>query len=142
MAQEFWERRSLNVINLLSFLSPLGERCGPFFFYKLKFPSPKAILCQFWKKLAQWLWRRQSLKVKELFSLFRYHLPSEAFVRTWIPITQECFLPTLIEIGPVVLNKNRKWQKCKKFTKMTDKVQISTRKALAFNSDKLTKWTD
>ena len=40
---------------------------------------------------------------------FRYYLPLEKggpFIWTWIPSTQGCFVPGLVEIGPVVLEKN------------------------------------
>ena len=28
-----------------------------------------------------------------------------SFEQTWIPFTQECFIPSLVEIGPAVLEK-------------------------------------
>ena len=48
--------------------------------------------------------------------LFRYYLPLEkgrgpSFEQTWIPSTQGCFVPTLVEIGPVVLEKKSKMWK-------------------------------
>ena len=41
--------------------------------------------------------------------LFSYYLPLEKgvvrFDQTWIPITQWCFVPSLVKIGPVALEK-------------------------------------
>ena len=34
-----------------------------------------------------------------------------SFEQTWIPITQECFVPSLVEIGSVVLEKKSKIEK-------------------------------
>ena len=34
-----------------------------------------------------------------------------SFEQTWIPFTQECFVPSLDEIGPVVLEKKMKMWK-------------------------------
>ena len=33
-----------------------------------------------------------------------------SFEKTWIPFTQEWFMPSLIEIGPVVLEKMKMWK--------------------------------
>ena len=35
-----------------------------------------------------------------------------SFEETWIPFTQGCFVPRLVEIGPVVLEKILKFRKC------------------------------
>ena len=75
---------------------------------KLESPSPKDALCQVWLKLDQWFWRRRFLNFVNVFSLFRNYLPLE---QTWIPFTQGCFVPSLIEIGPVVLEKKMKMWK-------------------------------
>ena len=36
---------------------------------------------------------------------------SSSLEQTWIPITQGCFVPSLVEIGPVVLEKKMKMWK-------------------------------
>ena len=40
---------------------------------------------------------------KTLFTLWEFNGCS--FEQTWNPLTQECIVPSLIEIGPVVLEK-------------------------------------
>ena len=51
-----------------------------------------------------------------VFSLFHNYLPLErdggpSFQQTWIPFTLGCFVPSLVEIGPVVLEKKIKMWK-------------------------------
>ena len=82
---------------------------GPFL-QNLESLSPKNALCQVWLKLTQWFCRRRFLYFVNVFSIFRYYLPLEkghvpSFEQTWIPITQECFVPSLVEIGPMVFKK-------------------------------------
>ena len=58
-----------------------------------------------WLKLAQWSWRISFLKFLNVFLLFSYYLPLEKDMElTWIPFSQECFVPSLDEIGPVGSN--------------------------------------
>ena len=55
LAQWFWRRRFLNVINVLSLFRnylPL-EKGGALHLNKVESPSPKDALCQVWLKLAQ-----------------------------------------------------------------------------------------
>ena len=59
-------------------------------------------------KMAQWFWRTRFLKVVNVFSLFCNYLPlgkgqGPSFEQTWIPFNQGCFVPSFVEIGPVVL---------------------------------------
>ena len=77
---------------------------------KLESPSPKEAFCQYCLKLAQWFCRRGFFNFVNVFLLFRHHLPFEmgrgpSFEETWTPFTQGCFVPSLVEIGPVVLEK-------------------------------------
>ena len=61
LAQWFWRRRFLNVINVLSLFRnylPL-EKGGALHLNKLESPLPKDALCYVWLKLAQWFWRRR-----------------------------------------------------------------------------------
>ena len=61
LAQWFWGRRFLNVVNVFSLFDnylPL-EKGGALHLNKLESPSPKDALCQIWLKLAQWFWRRR-----------------------------------------------------------------------------------
>ena len=63
---------------------------------------PRNTLCHVWLKLAQRFWRR--------FSKFCYYLPIEkgqgpSFDRKLIPLTQGYSVPSLVEIGPVDVEK-------------------------------------
>ena len=61
LAQQFWRRRFLKIVNLfLLFLNylPFGKGVA-FHLNKLESPSPRDTLCQVWLKLAQWFWRRR-----------------------------------------------------------------------------------
>ena len=51
------------------------------------------------------------LNFVKVFTLFSYYLPLEkdrgpSFEQTWIPFTKDCFVPSLLEIGPEVLLMN------------------------------------
>ena len=83
----------------------------------LESPSPKEALCQVWLKLAKWFWTRRFFILCIVFSLFRNNLPLKKIValhlkkQIWIPFTPECFVPSLVEIGTVVLeNKKKMWK--------------------------------
>ena len=77
----------------------------------LESPSPKDALCQVWLKLVQRFWRRRFLNVVIVFLLCRIYLPlvksvhGPSFPETWNSFTWICFVISLIEIGPVLLEK-------------------------------------
>ena len=77
------------------------KRAGCLHLYKLGSPSPKDVLCQVWLKLVQWFLRR-FLNFVNVFLLFHNII---SLWKTWIPFTKECIMPSLVEIGPVVLVK-------------------------------------
>ena len=113
MSQWFWRRRFLNFVNVFSLFHnylPL-EKGVALHLNKLESPSLKDALCQVWLKLAQWFWRRIFLKVIIVFSPFRNKLPLEKGGALQLN-KLGCFVPSLVEIGPVVLEKD----KCEKFT--------------------------
>ena len=58
-------------------------------------PSPTDALCQVWLELDHGFRRRRFLKFVKVFSLFRNYLP----------FTQGCFVPSIIDIDPLVLEK-------------------------------------
>ena len=61
LAQWFWRRRFLKVVNLfLKFPNylPFGKGVA-LHLNKLEFSWPRDTLCQVWLKLAQWFWRRR-----------------------------------------------------------------------------------
>ena len=108
LAQWFW-RRDFFIISSMYFRYfcnnlPL-EMGWVLHLNKLQFPSPKDALCQVWLKLAQWLWRRRFLNFVNVFSLFHYYLPLEKGGPPRIPFTQGYFVPSLVKIDPVVLEK-------------------------------------
>ena len=80
---------------------------------KLESPLPKDALCQVWLKLAQWFWRRRFLNLVNVFSLFRNYLPFEKGLALNLnklesPSPKDAlikFVPSLVKIGPVVLEK-------------------------------------
>ena len=48
-------------------------------------------------------------------------LIGSSFEQTWIPFTQGCFVPSLVEIGPVVLEKKMKmWKVYRQTDRQTD----------------------
>ena len=76
---------------------------------KLESPLTRDALCQDWLKLAKWFWRIRFLNIFNIILHFRYYLPLEKgvaihFNKLESP-TQGCFVPSLVEIGPVVLEK-------------------------------------
>ena len=79
---------------------------------KLESLSPKDALWQVWLKMAKWFWRRRFLNFVNVFSIFRYLYffaisqlsplgkgQGPSFQQTWIPFTQGCFVPSLVENG-------------------------------------------
>ena len=60
-----------------------------------------------WLKLDHWIWRR-FVFMSTMY--FHFYLPFEkgcgtSLVSIWIPFTQRCFVPNMVEIGLVVLEK-------------------------------------
>ena len=83
---------------------------------KFESPSLKDALWQVWLKLAQWFWRRKIFKIIQCFfaiSLLSFLGKGQGplFEETWIPFTKEYFMPSLVEIGPVILEKKKKMWK-------------------------------
>jgi hypothetical protein len=70
------------------------EKGYPLCLNKLESPLPKYDLCQDWLKLAQWFWRRRFSNI-----LFEKDLALH------FPFTQGQFVPSLVDFGPVVLEK-------------------------------------
>ena len=127
LALWFLRRRFLkfvNVFSLFRYYLPL-EKGVALHLNKLESPSPKDALSQVWLKLAQWFLRRRFLKFVNVFSLFPYYLPLEnnwgpSFEQTWIPFTQGYFVPSLVEFGPVVLEKMKMWKVYRQTDRQTD----------------------
>ena len=114
LAQWFWRRFFFNLVNVFSLFRsylPL-EKGEALHLSKLESHLPKDVLYQVRLKLAHWFLSNFFFNFVNVhvFSLFRYHLSGKAWCpsseQTWIPITQECFVPSLFEIAPVVLGEN------------------------------------
>ena len=125
MAKWLW-RRFLNFIKIFCYLVIISPRKGvwPYIWTslkrihfkhlnKLEYSSPMNALCQVWLKLAQKFWRRGFLNFGNVFSLFRHYLPLVSFAQTWILFIHECFVSSLVEIDPEVLEKSfLKFRQC------------------------------
>ena len=77
---------------------------------KLDSSSTKDALCKVGLKFANWFWRRRFFTFVNVFSLFRNYLPLEVdrvlhLNKLGSPCNQGCFVPSLVEIGPAVLEK-------------------------------------
>ena len=89
--------------------------------------STNDALCQVWLKLAQWFWRRTIFEISSLY--FRYltiispwKRRGPLFKQTWILFTQGYFVSSLVEIGPVVLEKKMKiWKVYRQTDGRTDR---------------------
>ena len=98
----------LSMILLFRNYLPL-KKGGALHLNKLESSLPKDTLCQVWLILATWFLRGRFFLISSIY--FRNYLPylgieqGPSFEQTWIPFTQECFVPSLFEIGPVVLEK-------------------------------------
>jgi hypothetical protein len=74
-------------------------------------------LYQFSLNLVRWFWRRRFFffKIHCIFTLTLLSPLGEGlsllFEKTWIPSTQEWFVPSLVKIGPVVVEKKLKMLK-------------------------------
>ena len=78
---------------------------------------------------------------KEIFKYFQYNFTisllsplgeerGPSFKQTWIPSIHGCFVPCLVEIGPVVLEKKLKmWKVYRQTDRQTDDRQQAIRKA-------------
>jgi hypothetical protein len=103
MAQWFFFRRFLHFCNYF----PLEEDLA-LYLNKLEFPSFKDKMYQVWLNLGSWLLRR-FFKNFSVFLLFCYYLPLERgnplhLNKLKFP-PQGWFMPSLVKIGPVVLEK-------------------------------------
>ena len=82
-------------------------------------------------KLALWFWRWRFFKfhwciftLLLLYPLEKGHGPS--FVQTWIPLNQGWFVPSLVKIDPMVLEKMNIW----KFYSQTDRLTDDERQVI------------
>ena len=105
LAQWFWRM----YFRYFVIISPF-EKGMALHLNKLESPLPKDALCQVWLKLDQWYWRRRFLKFHQC--IYKISLLSllgkecgPSLEETWIAFTQGCFVPSLVVIGSMVLEK-------------------------------------
>ena len=90
------------------------ENGGTLHLNKFEFRSLKNALSQVWLKLAQWFWRRFLIFKFRQFLLFRNYPPLKRALPVictkliYIPFIQGYIVPSLVEIGSVVLEKKKK----------------------------------
>ena len=115
---------------------------------KLESPSPKDALWQVWLKLSKWLWRRRFFNFVNVFSLFSNYLPLEKGGTLHLNKLQSPPLKSLVEIGPVVLEKMMKmWNVYRQTDGQTDDGQKVIRKAhlnfqLRWAKKSIARWRD
>ena len=108
LAQLFWRRKKyLDFVNVFSlFWCLLLENSATLHLNKIESPSPKDAFYQVWLKLAQW-------NFVYVFLLFRYyHLSFWAWPFVFTNLNP-LFVPSLVEIGPLVLETKIKMWKVK-----------------------------
>jgi hypothetical protein len=74
---------------------------------KLDFPSPKDNLYQIWLNLVCWFWRSFFLNFQCIFTLSLLSPLGEG-LSLESPLPRNDFVPSLVRIGPVVLEKKSK----------------------------------
>ena len=72
--------------------------------------ASKDALCQVWLKLAQWFWRRRLFNFVNIFCYFVIISPWKR-AGPFIWPKDALIVPSLVEIGPVVLEKKMKMRK-------------------------------
>ena len=131
-----WTNRFFNIVDTFlvchNYL-PL-ERDKVLQLKKLEFIHPRMCCVKF-----GWNWASGSGEYL-LLMYFCYFLHDPSFEQTWIPYSQGCFVSSLIEIGPVFLEKKLKVSKV--YREMDGTMDWQTNKlseklTLAFRSDEL-----
>ena len=89
------------------------KKGGALYLNKLESLSSKIALCKVCLKLAQWFWRNIFFNLVNVFTLFCNYIhlyPQKGeplhLKKLKIPSTQGCIVPSLVEIGLVVLERN------------------------------------
>ena len=105
----------------ISLLSPLGANLNPLhlrmLYAKFGWNEPRGS----WEDFKIFL---HNFAFSLLFPLGER--PGPPFFQTWIRSTQECFVPSLVKIGPVVLEKKLKmWKVYRHTDRQTDRWQTT-----------------
>lgn len=73
---------------------------------KFEYPSPKDLLCQVCLRLAQWFLKNDFLNVIIVYFCHYLHLEKKvSFFKLEFHSLKYCFVPNLVEIYPLVLEK-------------------------------------
>ena len=132
-----WFRRRRLFLNFIDVLSPFRyylplEKGMAVHLNKLESPSANNALWHVWLKLALWFRDEafESLKMSFLYFIISPLVKGRGptFEQTWIHVTQGCFVPSLVEIGPVVLKRKMKMWRFK--DRRTDRHTIGSQKSL------------
>ena len=143
-AQFFWRRRFLNFINVFSLFRnylPLEKDVAFIWTILNHRSSPKYALFQVKLKLAEWFWRRRVLNFVNVFFAISSLSPlgkgrGPLLEQTWIPFSKGFFVPSLVEISPMVLEKMKMWKVYWQMAwQMTDAKQ--SEKLMSFSSGEL-----
>ena len=120
------------------FISP-WKRAGPFIWTNLNPLHPRMLCAKF-----DWKWvggsgEEDFSNIVNVFSLFRNYFPfgigwGPSFEQTWIPFTQGCYVPSLVELAQWFWR--RRW-KCEKFTTTPTTTMTTTTVTDKFWSEKL-----
>ena len=111
-----WFLKFVYILSLFHYYLPVGKDMV-LRLNKHDFPSPQDALCQVWLKLAKWFIRRRFFKLRQCIFAISLSYPLRKgrcplFEQIWIPITQGYFVPSFVELGPVVLKKILKVHQC------------------------------
>ena len=96
-----WLREEKNIIN--------WEFIGLFIWTNLNPLHPRMLFAKF-----GWNWlcgSAEDFKFHTFVIISPWKRAALHFKKSWIPFTQECFVPSVVEIGPVVLEKTMKMWK-------------------------------
>ena len=111
------KRRFLKFFNFFSLFRNYfpWKKALPFIWTNLNLLRPRILCAKFGKNWPGGSWEEDFLILSMYFRYFviisAWKRTWSSFVQTWIPSTYGCFVPSLIEIGPLVLEKKVKMWK-------------------------------
>ena len=106
-------------------LSPLRKGCGPSFDL-IWIPFTQGCFLPSLVEIDPVVLEKKILKVCQCIFAISLLTPlgkgrGPSFEQTWILITQGCFVPGLVKIGPVVLEKIKMWKVYRQTDRRTDR---------------------
>ena len=134
LAHWFWGRffYFVNILLPFCYYLPLEKNVGLYLNKPESTPSKDA-LCLVWLKFAHWFSRGRCCDYN-VFKLFHYYLHIEkgsgpSLEKTWNYFTQGCFVTSLAELDPVVLEKMKMWKVYRQTGGQTTELRQAIRKA-------------